>query len=50
MTVILLLSRPLDEPVGVAIGEVDVDVGSACPVLPIPPGVAGFVESQPCPE
>lgn len=38
--VILLSLLPLDEPVGDAIGDVDVEVGAARPVFPIPPGAA----------
>ena len=48
MTVILLLSRPPDEPVGEATGEVEVEVGLFCPVFLIPPGVAKAIKDQPC--
>lgn len=50
MTVIWLLSRPPDEPVGEATGVVDVDVGSACPVFPIPPGVAEAIKRSALPQ
>ena len=40
IVILLSLLLLLDEPLGDAIGEVDVEVGAGCSVLPVPPGVA----------